>query len=490
LKKLDKARIGLGKSSHDTSSKKSSPIDIETPYDDLFPTVDEPTVQFYLDAMRIYLGLCAGTVSMEEALKAVDLLKTNPEFVSYPTNPTVVPINEVFKNKVLENLKTLSKFNLLTKDSVRSAYTFAFLTEEAPITKTDFSVLKLLSINPTISLVKASEILQMAPRTVARSLDRIRQRHYVRFSAILDYTAFNIQSAMLFFTLQEDVDWNEVEQGFSEYSFTKSLLKTTMTDLGYVTFMIPNRERNLSTFHDSIRSVSRAYFDYSSLHYQTGSGAKSNISLFENGRWTLAKVVESPFEDIPQGVEELPLLLLCKGVQKDFSQDDLAVGSQLQLDVRAPPSKVSKSLSARGWSIDARRVSQVINKLYSRNLIHPYITVSGLGLSSNFCFEIVCDESWRDRILSTIVTFPYTMYYLSARGIIVWTSVPSYHQVEYYQVFRALQQMSGVEMVQPIMTISQRGSRSTIDLTRNWDYVDGVWSVKPEEVDLRHHLPP
>ncbi|MFX1607243.1 MAG: hypothetical protein ACFFDD_15260, partial [Promethearchaeota archaeon] len=70
------------------------------------------------------------------------------------------------------------------------------------------------------------------------------------------------------------------------------------------------------------------------------------------------------------------------------------------------------------------------------------------------------------------------------------TSVPGSHQVEYYQIFRSLQQMSGVEMVQPIMTISQRGSRSTIDLTRNWEYEEGVWNVKPEEVDIRQYLPP
>ncbi len=482
--------MGLGNSSQDTQSGKSKPINIETPYDDLFPQVTEPSVQFYLDAMRIYLGMCAGSISMDEAVKAVDLLKTNPEYVAYPTNPTFVPISEVFKNKVLDNLKTLSKFNLLTRDSVRSAYTFAFLIEEAPITSTDFSVLKVLAIDPTISLVKASEILQMAPRTIARALDRIRDRHFVRFSAILDYTAFNIQSAMLFFTLKEDIKWAEVEESFSEYGFTKSLLKTTMTDLGYVSFMIPNRERNLSTFQDSIRAVSKTYFDYSSLHYQTGSGVKSNLSLFDDGKWNLARVVESPFEEAIQEVEKFPVLLMCRGVQPDFGQIELAVGTQLQLNVRAPPSMISKNLTPHGWDISARRVSQVIHKLYNRSLILPYTVLASLGLTSNFCFEIVCNDSWRDRILSTIVTFPWTMYYLSARGIIVWTSVPAYHQVEYYQVFRALQQMSGVEMVQPIMTISQRGSRSTIDLTRNWEYEDGVWNVKPEEVDLRQYLPP
>lgn len=482
--------MGIGKSTQDIQSGKIKPVDIVTPYDDLFPQVDEPSVKFYLDAMRIYLGMCAGSISMDEAVKAVDKLKTNPEYVAYPTNPTFVPISEVFKNKVLENLKTLSKFNLLTRDSVRSAYTFAFLIEEVPITRTDFDVLKILTVNPTISLVKASETLQMAPRTIARALDRIRDRHFIRFSAILDYSAFNIQSAMLFFTLQEGVDWDEVEQSFSEYDFTKSLLKTTMTDLGYVSFMIPNRERNLPVFHDSVRAISKTYFDYSSLHYQIGSGVKSNLSLYDKGHWNLARVVESPFEETAQDIEKLPIVLMCKGLQAEFGQTELAVGTQLQLNVRAPPSLISKNLSVQGWNINARRVSQVIHKLYNRSLILPYTVLASLGLTSNFCFEIVCNDSWRDRILSTIVTFPWTMYYLSARGLIVWTSVPPNHQVEYYQVFRALQQMSGVDIVQPIMTISQRGSRSTIDLTRNWNYENGVWSVNPQEVDLRRYFAP
>ena len=488
--KLDRPGLDIDDLSQDSVSRKIIPVEIETPYDDLFPEVSDPSVLFYLNAMRIYLGMCAGTVTMEEAVKAVETLKANPEYVAYPTNPTLVPINETFKNKILENLKTLSKFNLLTRDSVRSAYTFAFLMEETPITKTDFDVLKLLAINPTISLVRCAEKLEMAPRTVARALERLRDRHFIRFSATLDYSAFNIQSAILFFTLREDIDWAEVEQGFAEYRFTKNLLKTTMTDLGYVSFMIPNVKTNLPVFHESIRAISRTYFDYSSLHYQIGSGARSNLSLYKDGNWTLARAIESPFEEATQDIEKMPVLVMCKGVQQEFGETELAVGTQLQLDVRAPPSKISRVLSAHGWNIDARRVAQVIHKLNSRSLVLPYVSVAGLGLTSNFCFEIVCNEAWRDRILSTIVTFPWTIYYLSARGIIIWTSVPANQQVEYYQVFRALQQMSGVDVVQPILTISQRGSRSLTDLTRNWEYENGVWSVKPNEVDLRHFLPP
>jgi len=123
-------------------------ISYTTPFDDLIPTLEDSEAQFYLDAIRIYLGLCEGTVSMEVALKAVDVLKNNPEYTAYPTNPTTIPINPRFKTKMLDNLRTLNKFNLFTKSSIKSAYNFAFLIEESPISNADLSVLFVLAKNP------------------------------------------------------------------------------------------------------------------------------------------------------------------------------------------------------------------------------------------------------------------------------------------------------------------------------------------------------
>ena len=80
------------------------------------------------------------------------------------------------------------------------------------------------------------------------------------------------------------------------------------------------------------------------------------------------------------------------------------------------------------------------------------------------------------------------MYYISSRGIIVWTMTPGEHQVEYYQLFRALEQKPGVDSVNPIMTISQRGSKSMLDLTRNMTYQNGRWSVDPEDIDISPYM--
>ena len=198
-------------------------VSFRTPFDDLIPKLEDPQAQFYLDAIRIYLGLCEGTVTMEIALKAVDILKDNPEYTAYPTNPTLISINQRYKTKMLENLRTLNKFNLYTKSSIKSAYNFAFLIEESPVSSTDISVLSVLTKDPTISLVDASNILNIAPRTIARSLDRLRERNHLRISCLIDFSAFNLQSVMLFFTVQEGIEWEQIERGFTQYPFILAL---------------------------------------------------------------------------------------------------------------------------------------------------------------------------------------------------------------------------------------------------------------------------
>ncbi|MFW9843002.1 MAG: winged helix-turn-helix transcriptional regulator, partial [Candidatus Thorarchaeota archaeon] len=231
----------------------TSQVYFKTPFDDLIPKLEDPEAQFYLDAIRIYLGLCEGTVSMETALKAVEQLKDNPEYTAYPTNPTILSINQRYKMKMLENLRTLKKFNLFTKSSIKSAYNFAFLIEESPVSTTDLSVLSVLTKNPTISLVDAASILKIAPRTIARSLERLRDRNHLRISCLVDFSAFNLQSVMMFFTVQEGLDWDDIERGFSHFPYTKNILKTTMTDVGYVSFLLPNYEDTTKIFNKSIK---------------------------------------------------------------------------------------------------------------------------------------------------------------------------------------------------------------------------------------------
>jgi DNA-binding Lrp family transcriptional regulator len=395
----------------------------------------------------------------------------------------MIPINNRYKTKILDNLKTLQKFNLITRDSIRSAYSFAFLVEDSVLSKTDHQALSLFSQNPAISLVDAAKELDLTPRTVARALERLRERHSLRFTALVDFTAFNLQSVMLFFTLKEDIDWSELERGLAKFPLTKTILKTTMTDLGYVTFLIPNYDKNKQVFQSSLRDVANEYFEYASAHHQRGNGAVSNLSLYSSGDWRLPEYLPGDIRDDDGPAD--PPIIQCNGVKPELTKSDMAVATHIQIDSRAPPSRITTNLAVRGFDLDTRKVSNSERRLYDRGLVLPYVLFGGLGLSSNFCFEIICNDEWRARTLRIVSQFPWSMYYTSHRGVVIWTMSPGAHQVEYYQMFRALEQNPGVEIVNPIMTIAQGGSRSLLDLTKDYQYDNGQWDMPQADADLR-----
>ena len=462
---------------------------ISTPYDELFPSVEDASSRFYLEAIRLYLGLCAGTVTLEDAMRFVERLKENPEFAKSPCDPTLVPVNEHFETKIVENLKTLKKYNLHTPDSIKSAYSFAFLVEEAPMNEKDFMVLSHLVRSPLAPANKIAESLGIAPKTVVRSIARLRKDHTVRFSCLSDNSAFGVQSVILFFRLAENTEWGDVETRFAEFPFTKALLKTEMSDTGYASFMFPGDDNDTSVLESSTKKLTGSVFDYASLHVQEGASADINLSLFEGGDWVLPEILSRPddlesTESAYVGLHILP----CRGRMRGLQRKDFAVASELRSDIRAAPAAISQSLRIKGWDIDPKQVAYSTRKMIEHGILEPDVVFGGLGLSTNFCFEIVCSPSWKRRLVSLMPQMPAAMSYLSPRGVVVWIQVPSQHQVEYYQFFRSLERRRGVESVLPIMTLAQKGSRAMLDLVRHWHLEGDFWYVEPDELNLAAYL--
>lgn len=461
---------------------------IHTPFDSMIPEVEEPSAKFYIDAMRIYLALSSRTISFEEGIQAVQDLKKNPEFVRSPTDPTQMPINEYYTNKILENLKTLKKFNLVNRDSVRSAYSFVFISQSVPIQELDLSTLQYLIEFPRNSITNIAKTLGIAPRTVTRSLDRLRDRHMLRPYAYLDNTPWGVNTMMLFFTPREDIDWGEIEDKFLYFPYVKTILKTTMTNLGYVSFIVPGYTENNRVLANSIKSVSASLFDYASIHEEIAVGANRNLSLYKDGQWRFPESAKLLLED-----ESIPAsnknrnILSCSGLMKTLTPVDYRIGLVGKSGSRTAPSKLASVLANRGVQVDAKRVTMTLRKLYERGLMMPYM-VFDLGLNSDFCFEIVCNSEWRDRISGILPLLPYTISFMSPRGIVVWASVPGSQQVEYYQMFRALEEHSGVKSVQSIMTIVMKGSRDISDLVESWRYTKNGYTVSREELSLASFL--
>ncbi|NWF94832.1 MAG: Lrp/AsnC family transcriptional regulator [Candidatus Thorarchaeota archaeon] len=470
-------------------SDPNTSIDIATPYDDLIPCVDEPSARFYVDTIRVYLGLCSGTLGLEEAIRIVESLKENPEFVKHPTDPTVLPVNETVKEQLIEHLKTLSKYNTYNADSLRSAYRLAFVDSPASPSPLDLQVLRYLVHHPTAPLVTASRDLGLGPKTVHRAIQRLQTRNGIRFSSLLDNSAFGLESTVLFFQRRSDIPSPVIESGFAEFPFTRSMAITATSELGYVSLLYPMTAEGTSILRRSIRSLTGPVFKSACLHSRIANGMQVSMDLYDNGTWVRPVAFRDQLVGaVDSDVLESLLLMEPSGPQRRLTKMDFIIASQFVMDARISPASVVQRLRSRGIRVDTEHVSQTIRRLKKRRIVIPFVALNGMGLDASFCFEIVCNRDWVNHILAATRFIPQSYYHVSEKGILLWIHIPSAHQKDYYQALRSLEDMDHVDSVSALLSMYPASSRSILDSTKSWSSGPRGWYVEPDALDLTKYL--
>lgn len=465
-------------------------LGFETPYDNLMPVTDDSKGQVLIQIMRLYLALCDGILTISEVDGIMKRLSQHPWFRAHPIDVRLLPISETIKQRLLESIHTLHKYNLTTADAIQSAINFVFMDVDAPLTEIDARVLFYFSQHPTVSLSKAGRDLNYTTRTVQRAIKRLQERQFLRFSCLLDTTAFGINSFILFFKLQQGVSWDEVEYGLGEFPFTKGLLKTTMANSGYATFLFPGGQNRIHTFRKSIGHLKGHIFSTVQLHSQIGMARDTNLPLYKDGSWRFPLELRSIAEhDASELGIAAPHVLWCNGPGSRLTPLDYIVASQLRVNLRMTKKYLIEHLHRMGFQMDDAVVSSALARVRKAGVILPTIVFSGIGLSTNFCFEIVCNEYWRDRILSYTPLLPASITYLSDKGIVLWLSVPAEHHVEYYQIFQSLAAQEGVTSVTPLMAVGPSGSRSMDNIGQFISSSNDSWAVEPHSLDLSRYIP-
>ncbi|MHA1770615.1 MAG: hypothetical protein ACTSYL_09555 [Candidatus Thorarchaeota archaeon] len=465
-------------------------LGFKTPYDDLMPVADDSKGKVLIQIMRIYLALCDGILTPSEASDIIRRLSHHPWFRAHPINSRFLPISETIKQRLLESIRTLRKYNLTTADAIQSAINFVFMVVDAPMTEIDERVLSYFTRYPTASLSKAGRDLNYTTRTVQRAIKRLQERQFLRFSCLLDTTAFGINSFILFFRLKQGVSWDEVEYGLAEFPFTKGLLKTTMTNSGYATFLFPGGPERVRAFRKSIVHLKGHIFSTVHLHSQIGMARDTNFFLFKDGSWRFPIEIKSIAEsDASELGIDAPHVLWCNGPRSRLTPLDYIIASQLRVNLRITKNDLIQHLHRMGFQMDDAVVSSALARVRKAGVILPSVVFSGVGLATNFCFEIICNESWRDQILSYTPLLPASITYLSNKGIILWLSAPAEHQVEYYQIFRSLADQDGVTSVTPLMAVGPSGSRSMDNIGQFISSARDDWAVEPHSLDLSRYIP-
>lgn len=465
------------------------PTQFETSYDSLFPESNDPAIQFYVDMMRIYLGIYEGKINFEQALRAVEELKKNPEYVKFPTNPAILPINEEFKNRIVDNLRSIQKYNLVTVDSIRSAYTFAFLMQTMKMNEVDVNVLKYLIDHPLAPNIKIAQELGLSARTVARTLKNLRERNRLRFTCLVDVSTFGIDWVIVFFSMRDESEWPIIDNVLSSFPLSKYVLKTALSPIGYASFLIPGGKQNLNLFVKELSKLASSYFDYHSIHVQKGQGTNVNMSLYTAGAWKFPTILHdfANYMEIDNN-DRVPMYIENRGILRGLNLNDFYIASHLKVNFRASSNEIQTTLSIHDIVTTRVQISRSIRKMARNGVIHPYTVFTNIGLTANFAFEITCNEETTGIILRALTHTPKSTYFVSDRGIVAWIQAPSEHQVEYYKLFRSLEKNLQVDSLQSIMTVTRSGSRSMIDLIRGWIYTRQGWTIPKEMLKITDYL--
>ncbi len=461
-------------------------LDFTTQYDELLPVSDDPIIRFYVTMIKVYLGLYEGKLDVEQALRIVETQKKNPEFVKFATNPVLIPIDEEFKNKIIENLKTIKRYGVVSVDAIRSAYTFAFLTKPVQISNIAIKVIKQLCKDPLITNKEIARRLGVSAQRVSQVIRDLKPQTHLRFTCHIDTSAFGLNWIVIFFTLREDADWSVIYDAFATFPFTKYIYKTSLSGIGYTTFIIPGDESNLATFISEVKKIAPLIFSDFNIHIQVGQGTNTNIDLFQNGKWLLPEEVKDS-NGVFKAYAECGYFGN-KGIDRHMTARDFFVASELKIDYRATTAEIQKRIASHGIESNQQQISRSLNKLKRKKIVKPYITFTNIGLNSNFCFEIICEEEAREIVLHLLALVPKSTYFVTDKGFIAWIQSPSEHQVEYYSRFMQLERDPGIKSMKSIMTVTLTGSRAITDMIDGWVYTKRGWTVRQSRLQLAEHI--
>ncbi|MGY5877005.1 MAG: winged helix-turn-helix domain-containing protein [Candidatus Thorarchaeota archaeon] len=466
-------------------SIKDLPSRFTTPWDYLIPIVEDTESLYLLNIMRMYLGLHAGTLTYEEAEDILHDIRQTPEYTRYPIDPTLVFVNDHYKNRIVSNLETLHKYRLYTLDAISSAARFSFLTDQYPLRKTDMNVLTEMVIEPLSSVRTTSERIGLSPSTVRRSLSRLREFHQIRYCCLSDNSAFDLHSFMMFYTLRDGVDSDEIEKNFCSLPIHRATLDAATNEQRYTSFLIPGSE-NSERFIRSVLALPPSVFEYVRLYRAQGVGRTMNLNLLEDMEWRLPISISDLFlaESIDDRECTFAKTLYSRGTRQDLEMTDMIVSMLLRRDFRIKPTDASQYLRKSGYDITPNEVRVSRERLLEKGVDLPVTYVWGLGLSATYSFEIICNPEWSERIQERIRVLPITNTFISHRGIIVMTYFVGHHEVEYYKLFHSLEDQEGIEAVHTIRMPRIRGSRVMLHLPKYWDSSMNEWSDLGDGVDL------
>ena len=462
---------------------------LKTPYDEILQSPSRQ-VQHYLDLIRVRIALSSGLLSPRDAYAAVRIIENQPEGVMAATGRYIAPWSQEIIERLIDNIAFLRKGDVLTSKNVYAAIVQG--TEEykpqQPPTGWVAEVFRYFVHHPLASFSDAARALGKHRSTVKSGYQVLRERHSILALGLNECLAYGIRIYSLFFEPNVGESWDDIQERLISFPFTKTLNKAALGNLGYVSFTIPNSRQNNILFRASVKKVSERFFDYASLHTQSAMFKYAVPSMLINGRWTMPEVFET--SKLEEPTKHIPVITAPKpnnwGVK--FTTDDFIIAELFSTNMRQSAAELQTALKGHGYEFTKKQIAYRISKVLDSGVLDAWTFYARVGFQHHMFVEIVCNESWQEKLLKILKGFPDVFILHTDRGLILWLESTMEYLVQYSKFLCGLSAVNGIESVKPILESGRAGGKMFINMYEELEFGKHGFSESSDDVDLAAYV--
>nr|MDO8132820.1 helix-turn-helix domain-containing protein [Candidatus Njordarchaeum guaymaensis] len=466
-------------------------------YDNLFPQVESKELQVLFALIRIYLARCDNPqLKQEHMMINPQLMK---RLILTYFDPFSTPITRGLREALISRLNSIRKYRLTNAEVVRRALITCFYEEEKRIPRKQKTYLDVFMRNPGESFTKIAEQLGVTPQAVSSAYRSMQESDLFSLWGHPDYSAFKLRHFMVFFTVMRE------HSGSTEYlrrllfdnsPFTLSLNGDVYEGSNWASFAIPNQDRELHEFRESLNELKGEFFRDLEITEIKSISTGSNFEFFDGKRWFFDPQLWTYgfFEFVRENKE-----ILKKAAEMQYSFQpirfqrlDFLIATILAANPFSSHNSIRNRLREFGYVVSRPTVTRRIERLTrsseqshdgekAQSVIYPYLTYSGLGLSNLSLYLIECEEEYVEEMLYAVGYLPYYILSRTNNGLLLTIKSTSEDVAKFNYMIKGINE---IRVVAHSNRFQSMGSRSILRLYDKWDEVRQKWSCSSGELNF------
>ncbi len=389
-----------------------------------------------------------------------------------------------------DRLRILNEYRIRSVNRITEVLLLGFeKTVQRALTKEQVDILRVLSVNPLISIRCLSKNLGKSRYSIKKTLNQLQDqfgllRFFHQNRGKLKLTTFS-----LVFRTKSFEDSKRLESLIrnSQPPFMTAFIFDVAYRNGYITYAIPSQHRALRLFEEKVKFLKQEFME--KAHLQRALEVYWNLRFddydSELGQWRiptdLAEISRLP-SLTEKAITEISycnysdLRDPCSFDRIDFLLSNLVLSSHHKM------SELQNMLSGYGYDLSKNSIRLKLNRLMNESIISPTIYFSGGGLEEFILLSIICSLNSQKQLQLLASRFPFAFTYITQQGIAIFLKRPIGWRDFIIKIIRDITQQYEIDELMVIYQEHNLGSGLHPDLFRRWNEKRQYWEFTDEEI--------